>query len=73
MSINCYECRKSVSFDEAAMNRKMISNSVSQFLCLSCLAKRYNMSEDVLKEKIEYLKKSGCTLFSAPSDGTDGQ
>lgn len=68
MNKNCYECKRFLTFDEIAMNRKMISPDVPEFLCLSCLSKRYKISENTLKEKIDYLKKSGCTLFSAPTE-----
>lgn len=64
MNKTCYKCQRALGFDEIAMNKKMISPDISEFLCLSCLSKHYKIDETTLKEKIEYLKKSGCTLFS---------
>lgn len=68
---SCIECGRSLTFDEMGMNRKMISLDVKEMRCLSCLSRKYNIGEDVLREKIEYLRRSGCTLFSAVTDKTE--
>lgn len=64
----CIECRRNLTFDEMGMNRKMVSLDVKEMRCLTCLARKYNIGEDVLREKIEYLRRSGCTLFSPMTD-----
>lgn len=68
---SCCECGKTLTFDEMGMNRKMVSLDVKEMRCLACLARKYKIGEDVLKEKIEYLRRSGCTLFSAVTDRTE--
>ena len=59
----CVNCSRPLEHDEIALTRKLINRGASEFLCLTCLAERFNVSEDLLKEKIEHFKKQGCTLF----------
>ena len=59
----CKICGKKLKTDEIAMNKKLISREIESFMCLSCLAKEFKVSEEKLKEKIAYFKKIGCTLF----------
>jgi hypothetical protein len=59
----CRNCKKELTHDEMAMYRKMVNRAAEDFLCLPCLSRYFSIDEDALKEKIEYFKKSGCTLF----------
>ena len=59
----CVECNRQLEHDEIALTRKLINRGASEFMCLTCLAKRFNVSEDLLKEKIVHFKEQGCTLF----------
>ena len=59
----CVECARPLEHDEIALTRKLINRGASEFMCLTCLAKRFNVSEDLLKEKIVHFKNQGCTLF----------
>ena len=45
------------------MTRKMINRGAQEFLCLSCLAARFRVPEQVLREKIREFRAMGCTLF----------
>lgn len=59
----CVNCGRKLVRDEIALTRKLINRGASEFMCLTCLAARFNVSEDLLLEKIEHFKKQGCTLF----------
>ena len=60
---NCMNCNRPLEHDEIALTRKLINRGATEFMCLTCLAARFNVSEDILEEKIEHFKKQGCTLF----------
>ena len=49
--------------DDVAMTRKMINRGTETFYCLSCLADHFELTEDILREKIREFKAMGCTLF----------
>ena len=49
--------------DEIALTKKLINRGMEKFFCLTCLAKSFSVSEELLKEKIEQFKRMGCTLF----------
>ncbi len=34
------------------------------FFCISCLSVYLGVSEELVREKIDYFRKTGCTLFS---------
>lgn len=60
----CFRCEGNISFDEAALNKKLINRGCTKYLCLDCLSNEFKVSKKALSDKIEYFKKSGCTLFS---------
>lgn len=59
----CMQCEKKLSHDEKALYRKIINRQAEKFLCLSCLADYFKVSEQALQEKIDFFKEIGCTLF----------
>ncbi len=60
----CLQCGRPLQPDEIGLTRKMISRGTDRFFCLSCLARRFEVTEDVLQEKIREFREMGCTLFS---------
>lgn len=64
MKINCYECKKTLTKDEVALNKKMLGRNIEKFLCLECLSEYLDCLEDDLLAKIQEFKDQGCTLFS---------
>lgn len=59
----CMKCQRQLTYDEVALHRKLVNRGSTEFMCISCLAKHFKVSEAVLRERIEYFKKTGCTLF----------
>lgn len=60
----CKECGKNVSINEMGLNYKMISRELDEFLCIDCLAKKFNLSKKLLEDKIDYFISIGCEMFS---------
>ena len=59
----CIQCGRPLEADEIALTKKIINRGAVRFLCLSCLARRFDVSEDNLREKIREFRDMGCTLF----------
>lgn len=59
----CMKCGKVLSGNEIAMHKKLIGRYSESFLCTECIAKHFNISPDLIREKTEYFIKTGCTLF----------
>ena len=59
----CTACRKPVTSDERAMTRKLINRGATQYLCLPCLARRFDATLGELLERMQAFKDMGCTLF----------
>ena len=59
----CVHCGAVLSKDETALTRKLINRGATEFFCLSCLADHFQLSEDILRKKIDEFKAMGCTLF----------
>ena len=59
----CAGCGRELTKDEIALTKKLINRGIEKFFCLTCLAKSFSVSEELLKEKIEQFKRMGCTLF----------
>ena len=61
---NCQICSRPLHPDEKALTRKLVNRGTTQFYCLSCLARRFDVTEDDLREKIREFREMGCTLFT---------
>jgi len=62
--VNCFICeRESLSQNEVGLNKKLISQNVSKFHCMDCLADYLEIDTDDLLERIEDFKDSDCPLF----------
>jgi len=59
----CAACGRELHKDEIALTKKLINRGTETFFCLSCLAAKFAVGEDLLKEKIEQFRQTGCTLF----------
>lgn len=60
----CMVCSRVLVPDEIALTRKLINRGAAEFMCLSCLAAHFDVSESILSEKIRQFREMGCTLFS---------
>ena len=60
----CICCSRVLHPDEIALTKKLINRGAREFLCLPCLARRLDVPEDALREKIIQFRRMGCTLFS---------
>ncbi len=58
--MNCV-CGKALTYNETGLSKKFLSDGST--LCIHCLAKRLDVSEERLREKIEEYLRSGCKLF----------
>ena len=59
----CIICGCSLSQDEIALTRKLINRGAREFWCIDCLARKFNVPQDVLRDKIIQFREMGCTLF----------
>ena len=59
----CFQCGRKLTADEVAVYRKMVNRSAEEFLCKTCLAAYFDVSEDKIDRKIEQFKRIGCLLF----------
>ena len=64
MKNKCIKCGSELLKDDIGASKKLINRGLDKdFMCVKCLAERYGISEDRLREKIEYWRESGCALF----------
>ncbi len=63
-TVRCARCGAPLGKDDVAMTRKMINRGTDTFFCVPCLADHFELTEEVLREKIREFKAMGCTLFS---------
>ena len=59
----CFQCGRQLTADEIAVYRKMVNRMADKFLCKTCLAAYFDVSEDKIDRKIEQFKRIGCLLF----------
>ncbi len=59
----CMRCPVHLSDDEIGLYKKMINRGAEEGLCINCLSLELGVSVSELKERIEYFRSIGCTLF----------
>ena len=59
----CARCGAVLSRDDIGLTQKLINRGSEVFYCLPCLAKHFQLTEEILREKIREYKAMGCTLF----------
>ncbi|MDY3088441.1 MAG: hypothetical protein SOW51_04410 [Oscillospiraceae bacterium] len=60
---NCKKCGKELSGNDIGLTKKLINRGSTEFLCINCIAEKFDCSKELLEEKIKQFKESGCTLF----------
>ncbi len=60
---NCISCEKELTFNDIGAHKKFINRGATSFLCKKCLARKFDLSEELIEQKIAYYKSAGCTLF----------
>lgn len=61
--MTCIKCGKALSGNDVGLTKKLINRGSTEFMCIDCLAEKFNCSRELLEKKIEQFKASGCTLF----------
>ena len=61
--MNCFKCDKSITADEIALHKKLFSKTSTEFMCISCAAEYFEVTRELLEEKIKQYKDIGCSLF----------
>lgn len=59
----CRDCGNPLTKDMMALNKKLVSSEMKEFLCLDCLSESFGCDREDLEIKIEEYKEQGCTLF----------
>ena len=61
--VRCIRCGAVLGKDDVALTRKMVNRGADKFYCISCLADHFELTEEILREKIREFRAMGCTLF----------
>ena len=61
--LTCITCGRPLEKDEVALTRKLINRGATQYLCIDCLANKFEVTREDLEKKIEEFRQMGCTLF----------
>ena len=62
--VRCARCGAVLEKDDIALTRKMVNRGAEVFFCVPCLADHFELTEEILRNKIREFKAMGCTLFS---------
>lgn len=62
--MTCFQCGRTLSSDEIAVYRRLVNRAAEQCLCISCFAKEFSVTEELIRQKIRQFREMGCTLFS---------
>lgn len=64
MASHCKTCGRDLINDEIALYKRLVNRGANEYLCLDCLSLRLSCDRELLENKIDEFRKSGCTLFA---------
>ena len=50
--LTCITCGRPLEKDEVALTKKLINRGATQYLCIDCLAKKFEVTREDLEKKI---------------------
>lgn len=59
----CIKCGRILDSDDIGLTKKLINRGAEEFMCIDCLAQKFKVTPERLREKIEEFKAQGCLLF----------
>ncbi len=59
----CKVCGRALEADEIGLTKKLINRGAKEFLCLSCIAEKFEMTEDECRTLIAHFRETGCHFF----------
>lgn len=59
----CMQCGRKLTNDEIGAHKKLVNRGAQSFLCKTCLAQKFRISEALIDEKIRQFREMGCSLF----------
>lgn len=62
-TIKCFLCESNLDKDIIGLNKKLLDENLSHFLCIDCLSAHVDVPAEDLYAKIDDFKEQGCTLF----------
>lgn len=62
--MKCKVCGKELKNDDIGATKKLINRGETEYLCITCLAKRFNVTEEMINQKIDAWRRMGCALFA---------
>ena len=60
----CIKCGRILDSDDIGLTKKLINRGAEEFMCISCLAEKFKVTPQKLREKIKEFKEQGCLLFA---------
>lgn len=61
--MTCRECGAPLTADDIGAYRKFWEREGDTVLCIPCLCGKLRCTEELLREKVRFLKENGCRLF----------
>lgn len=59
----CKDCGRPLIHDEIAVTKKLINRAATEFMCVDCLARYFEVKPADIEERIRHFREMGCTLF----------
>jgi len=61
--MNCKECGIKLTSDDIGAYRKFWNRDSGEISCIPCLCAKLRCTEKYLRERVQFLKDNGCSLF----------
>ena len=61
--MKCIVCGRELNAIDVGLHKKLINRGATEYMCKSCLAKKFRVTEELLDRKVKEFRDYGCVLF----------
>ncbi|MBQ6183798.1 MAG: hypothetical protein IJK33_07925 [Clostridia bacterium] len=63
MNETCIKCGAVLDKDDIGAHKKLVDRGAQSYMCVKCLARHFDVTEQKIREKIAEFRAQGCLLF----------
>lgn len=68
---NCTDCGKELNVYDIGIHKKLVNRGAESFRCMNCTARHFDISIEMLWDKVDLFVKQECSLFPKKGEETE--
>ena len=61
--MQCIGCGRELNVIDIGLHKKLVNRGATEYLCKACLAEKFEVTVELLDQKVKEFREYGCLLF----------